>query len=130
MTSGNFRNVEAAQASGERVTFSFGRNWQKYLGRLDETRLTHARESLIESVRVSDLNGLAFIDAVCGSGIVSLSALRLGATRVTSIDIDPASIECARSLREREAHKERWEIRQGSLLSRDFVETLEPADVV
>jgi SAM-dependent methyltransferase len=128
--SGNFRNMEAERASGELVSFSFGRNWQKYLERLDENRLTHARDSLLESLRLPNLNGLTFIDAGCGSGIFSLSALRLGALHVTSIDIDPGSIECARRLRDREAPERRWEIRQGSLLSREFVEALKPADVV
>jgi SAM-dependent methyltransferase len=130
VTPDDFHNVEAERTSGEFITFSFGRNWQKYLSRLDDTRLAHAQESLVESLGVPDLSGLTFIDAGCGSGIFSLSALRLGALRVTSVDIDPGSIECARRLRERETDKDRWVIRQGSLLRPEFIDALEPADVV
>jgi 2-polyprenyl-6-hydroxyphenyl methylase/3-demethylubiquinone-9 3-methyltransferase len=130
MTLRDFHNAEAERTAGEFVTFSFGRNWQKYLTCLDDTRLAHAQASLIESLGVPDLSGLTFIDAGCGSGIFSLSALRLGAVRVTSIDIDPGSIECARRLRERDPDKDRWHIHQGSLLRPDFIEALEPADVV
>ena len=126
----NFHNTEAAQTSGELIQFSFGRNWQKYLRRLNDTRLAQARESLLESLRLPDLRGLTFTDAGCGSGVFSLSALQLGVAHVTSIDIDPASIACARHLRERAAPSASWDIRQGSLLSSDFVAGLDPADVV
>lgn len=130
MTAAEFHNVEAERSSGEIVRFSFGRNWQKYLQRLDEARLSQARRSLAESLGLGDLRGLSFIDAGCGSGVFSLSALQLGAARVTSIDIDPGSIECARQLRARRGSAAQWEIRQGSLLNRHFVDSFEPADVV
>lgn len=126
----DFHNAEAALTSGELITFSFGRNWQKYLKRLDDARLAQARQSLIESLQLADLNGMTFIDAGCGSGVFSLCALRLGAARVTSIDIDPASIACARHLRATEAGRDRWEIREGSVLNRELVAATEPADVV
>jgi SAM-dependent methyltransferase len=126
----DFHNVEAELTSGELITFSFGRNWQKYLRRLDYTRVAQARQSLIESLRSSDLSGLTFIDAGCGSGVFSLCALALGATHVTSIDIDPGSIECALRLRERDTGRGTWEIRKGSLLDSEFVSEIEPADIV
>jgi 2-polyprenyl-6-hydroxyphenyl methylase/3-demethylubiquinone-9 3-methyltransferase len=129
-TVSEFRNLEAARISGEPVNFSFGNNWQKYLRRLDDEKLAHARESLRTSLRKDDLAGLTFIDAGCGSGIFSLSALQLGATHVTSLDIDPNSIACARYLRERLSEQGPWEIREGSVLSTQFVETIDPADVV
>lgn len=129
-TISEFRNVEAEQVSGELISFSFGRNWMKYLSRLDETQLAHARRSLVQSLGFVNLTDKTFIDAGCGSGIFSLSALRLGAAHVTSIDVDPGSIECARYLRQREARDHAWDIRQGSLLSPELVSQIEPADVV
>ena len=126
----DFHNVEAELTSGELITFSFGRNWRKYLRRLNHTRVAQARQSLIESLRLSDLSGLTFIDAGCGSGVFSLCALTLGAAHVTSIDIDPGSIECALALRERATDTGDWEIRKGSLLDSEFVSGIEPADVV
>lgn len=125
-----FHNVEAEQSSGESISFSFGRNWQKYLRRLDEARLAQARESLIESLDGEHLGGKTFIDAGCGSGIFSLSALQLGAVHVTSIDVDPGSIDCAGQLRKRAQAWDSWEIQRGSLLDPEFVATIAPADVV
>lgn len=125
-----FKNVEAAAASGESIDFSFGRNWQKYLDALTPERLEAARDSLKASLDRERLDGLTFLDAGCGSGVFSQSALELGASEVVSVDIDPNSIACARYLRSRLGDPERWTIRSGSLLQSDFVESLEPADVV
>lgn len=41
--------------------------------------------------------GGVVIDVGCGSGILSLAALALGAERVIGVDTDPAAIECAAS---------------------------------
>ena len=41
-----FANREAANASGEKVGFSFGKNWQKYLNRLTEERISTACASI------------------------------------------------------------------------------------
>ncbi|MDP7395432.1 MAG: 50S ribosomal protein L11 methyltransferase [Lentisphaeria bacterium] len=40
--------------------------------------------------------GAAFLDAGCGSGILSIAAARLGLSRVTAIDNDPAAVAAAR----------------------------------
>jgi 2-polyprenyl-6-hydroxyphenyl methylase/3-demethylubiquinone-9 3-methyltransferase len=125
-----FRNLEAGRGSGETINFSFGRNWQKYLHRLDDERLGQARASLRASLHRDGLDGLTFIDAGCGSGVFSLSALQLRAAQVTSVDIDPNSISCARYLRARLADPGHWDVRRGSLLSTEFVATLPPADIV
>ncbi len=125
-----FHNLEAEQSSGESISFSFGRNWQKYLRRLDGERLAQARESLHKSLKMESLDGKTFIDAGCGSAVFSLSAHQLGAAHVTSIDIDPASIDCARQLRERARAHDSWDIRRGSLLDSGFVATIAPADIV
>lgn len=126
----DFRNLEAAEASGEEIDFSFGRNWRKYLDKLDTERLDQARASLRTSLDGLDLGERTFIDAGCGSGVFSLSALELGAREVLSVDIDPNSIACARTLRARSQHAERWHVVQGSLMSPAFVSSLPPADVV
>jgi len=125
-----FHNAEAERASGETIRFSFGRNWRKYLNSLSPGRLAQARESLAASLSRSDLDGLTFIDAGCGSGVFSLSALDLGAKYVTSIDIDPSSVACARDLCARSPRADDWTIRQGSVLDSQFIDALEPADIV
>lgn len=105
-------NREAATRSGERVGFSFGENWQKYVGGLDESRLTRAQASLCVSFAGAELAGHTFLDLGCGSGIFSLAARRLGAT-VTSVDVDPASVACALGLRGDDAD---WTVVEQSVL--------------
>lgn len=41
------------------------------------------------------------IDIGCGSGIMSLAYIMLGAKKVLSIDVDTASIGCAKNVREK-----------------------------
>lgn len=91
-------NREAATRSGESIGFSFGENWQKYVGRLDEQKIAQAQESLDVSFGGAPLEGHSFLDLGCGSGVFSLAARRRGA-HVTSVDIDPASVACAEHLR-------------------------------
>ena len=128
--SGRFTNREAARFSGERVGFSFGENWTKLLGGVDEPRLAHAERSLTESFAGEDLSGRVFVDLGAGSGLFSLAAARLGAARVVSVDVDPFSLACAAELRHRFAPRVRWDVHRGSALDRDFLATLPRADVL
>jgi ribosomal protein L11 methyltransferase len=50
---------------------------------------------LIEK-RMKDLKGLNVIDIGCGSGILSIAALKLGAASAIGVDIDPESIRNSR----------------------------------
>jgi ribosomal protein L11 methyltransferase len=43
-----------------------------------------------------DLKGKTLVDFGCGSGILAIAALKLGAARVIGIDIDPQAIEASR----------------------------------
>lgn len=121
-----FVNEEAAQRSGERVSFSFGENWRKYLDGLTEERVAHAESSLRKSFGGAAIPGQHFVDIGCGSGLFSLCALRMGAGKVTSIDVDPASIACAEALRSASGRPGHWDIRMGSVLDRAFLQTVEP----
>jgi len=132
MTTGQdaFRNAEAAQASGEKIDFSFGENWRKFLQDLTLEREAQAADSLSAAFGPAGLHGGTFLDLGCGSGLFSLAALRLGASRVVSIDVDPHSVACAIALRKRAGDPERWTIREGSLLDAGFVAQIEPSDRV
>ncbi|MBU9834868.1 50S ribosomal protein L11 methyltransferase [Rahnella sp. L72c] len=48
-----------------------------------------------------DLNGKTVIDFGCGSGILAIAALKLGAKHVVGIDIDPQAIQASRDNAER-----------------------------
>jgi len=50
-------------------------------------------KSVIELIRTSDLVGKKVLDMGCGTGILGILALKMGAREVFAIDIDPWSVE-------------------------------------
>lgn len=72
--------------------FEFGRNWSSYAGLIDEERVVEAVRGLERLAGEGGLAGKTFLDVGCGSGLHSLSALRLGASRVLAVDLDPHSV--------------------------------------
>ena len=58
------------------------------------------------------------LDVGCGSGILGLAALRLGADRVLGLDTDPSAIEATRANAERNGLAERLEAAIGTLPER------------
>ena len=120
-----FANKEAQVLSGEQISFSFGRNWQKYLSGFDRSAIDQAERSFVSFTSQSSLEGDTFLDLGCGSGLSSLCAYRLGAKRVVSVDIDPHSIDCVLSLRTHYGDdRRRWEIVNGSALDAGFLASL------
>ncbi len=55
------------------------------------------------------------LDVGCGSGILALAALRLGADRAVAIDTDPQAVEATRSNADRNALADRIDVREGTL---------------
>jgi SAM-dependent methyltransferase len=115
----------------EKITFSFGRNWQRFVERcLTPEREAIARDSITQFLELSDLHNRTFLDVGCGSGMFSLGAYRLGAQHVISIDVDPFSVHCCEELKHRAGDPENWDVRAGSILDDSFVAQLHKADVV
>lgn len=112
------------------LRFAFGRNWQDFLRLLSDDRINQAEKSLKEMLMLDSLDGLSFLDAGCGSGLFSLAAIRLGASRVLSFDYDAHSVECAQQLSSRYGPFENWEIRQGSVLDNQWLSQIGEFDVV
>jgi 2-polyprenyl-3-methyl-5-hydroxy-6-metoxy-1,4-benzoquinol methylase len=108
--------------------FQFGENWARFLSTVDEQRIAHAAKCLFEIV--GDLTGKSFLDAGSGSGIHSLAAIRLGASRVLSFDYDPRSVACANELKRRFAPLANWQVLRGSALDREFLSSIGEFDVV
>jgi 2-polyprenyl-6-hydroxyphenyl methylase/3-demethylubiquinone-9 3-methyltransferase len=118
-------NEEAARQSGERLTFSFGANWQRFVVEVDEGVIQAAVESFRNFTKLDRLDGQTFLDFGCGSGLSSLVAVRLGADRVVSVDVDPNSLAATKGLRSREDVPETvWVIQEGSVLDRDSLSAL------
>ncbi|MBL4828951.1 MAG: 50S ribosomal protein L11 methyltransferase [Aliivibrio sp.] len=63
---------------------------------------THATTALcLEWLSAIDLNGKTVIDFGCGSGILAIAALKLGAAKVVGIDIDPQALLASKDNAER-----------------------------
>ncbi|MGH7073375.1 MAG: class I SAM-dependent methyltransferase, partial [Stellaceae bacterium] len=62
-----------------------------------------------------DISGRTFLDIGCGSGLSSLAALRLGATRVLATDIDENSVKTTRSVLSRYAPNGNWSVMECSV---------------
>ncbi len=111
---------------GER--FQFGKNWLSYLAVVNEDRINEAATRL--AALLGDIKGKSFLDVGCGSGIQSLAALRLGASRVHSFDYDKQSVECSREMKRRFAPGSPWSIEQGSALDEHYLRSLGQFDIV
>jgi ribosomal protein L11 methyltransferase len=72
-----------------------------------------------------DLKGKTVIDFGCGSGILAIAALKLGAAQAIGIDIDPQAIQASRDNAQRNGVSERLSL----YLPKDQPDTLS-ADVV
>jgi SAM-dependent methyltransferase len=113
------------------LRFGFGKNWADFVAtQLTEDRIAQAEKHLLRFLGLDNLKGRSFLDIGCGSGLHSLAALRAGAERIVSFDFDPDSVATTLQLRAFADSPQRWSVTQGSVLDRDFMNTLEPADIV
>jgi 2-polyprenyl-6-hydroxyphenyl methylase/3-demethylubiquinone-9 3-methyltransferase len=78
--------------------FAFGKNWASYAKLIDKAKIDEAKKGLLRLIPAEDLAGKSFLDIGCGSGLHSLAATHLGASRVMAIDIDPDCVAITRNL--------------------------------
>jgi len=115
-------------AAGQR--FEFGKNWESFLGKLNDERISISQCSLSDMLEVTSLSGKTFLDVGSGSGLSSLAARNFGAN-VTSFDFDEASVWCTSELKNRYyPTDESWSVMQGSALDNDYLCQLGRFDVV
>jgi len=127
-----FNNVAAQYerevSAGQR--FRFGRNWARFLKRLNPVRIAEAENGLKEFLGEGALAGKTFLDIGGGSGLSSLAARRLGAA-VTSFDYDTESVACTEELRRRFMPNDTcWKVEQGSVLDKNYLDQLGQFDIV
>ena len=121
-------NSAVEVSRGER--FPFGANWAAFLTQLDERDIEDSKVALRQMLGMQHLEGRTFLDAGCGSGLHSLAAFNLGA-RVVSFDFDPESVQCTLRLQKHfGADPQRWRVVEGSVLDKEFLNTLGTFDVV
>jgi len=64
---------------------------------------------------IDDVSGSHIIDIGCGSGILSVAALKLGAKKALCVDIDPVAVRSARENAVLNGVAERMEVEMGSV---------------
>jgi len=101
--------------------FAFGENWAKYSERVSDTEIEEAIAGLRKLLAGRSLKGRRFLDIGCGSGIHSVAAMRLGASEVLAVDIDPLAVETTKEILGRFASDSRYRVEQASVFD------LEPA---
>ena len=111
--------------------YDFGSNWRSFIDHhlTDESR-QEALQSLPAFLQRDSLEGLTFVDVGCGSGLFSWAALKLGAERIVSFDVNPNSVACCKQLRTDEGEPEKWTVLDASILDEDAVRALGEFDVV
>jgi len=111
--------------------FAFGDNWKHFVAdHFSEERVSIAQKHMLSFLGRNDLKGKTFLDIGCGSGLHSLAAFDAGAAKIVSFDVDPDSVHTTESLRARRGDPKNWTILQGSVLDKEFLAQLAPADIV
>lgn len=114
--------------SGKR--FEFGKNWSRFIERIEDKQISWAEKSLKEMLHIQTLKGKTFLDVGCGSGLFSLAARNLGA-QVRSFDFDPQSVASTNALKERYAADDiAWVVEEGSILDLGYLDRLGTYDIV
>jgi SAM-dependent methyltransferase len=117
----------------EEPRFRFGRNWQSFREKAwSEARVNEAVRGLDALVGRASLEGKSFLDIGSGSGLHSLAAKKLGASKVVSFDYDKDSVACTKEVRDAgpDGEKKGWEVKQGSVLDLEFMRSLGTFDIV
>src|SRR5262245_52218123 len=124
----DLKEHERLVATGER--FEFGKNWERFLSVLDDSRIKEAERSLSMMLEAEHLAGKSFLDIGSGSGLFSLAARRLGA-KVHSFDFDPQSVACTAELKRRYFRDDpSWTVEEASVLDKQYLTSLRRFDVV
>jgi 2-polyprenyl-3-methyl-5-hydroxy-6-metoxy-1,4-benzoquinol methylase len=95
---------------GTRSAFEFGQNWKNYSRTIDKKRIDAAIDGM-KRLFPEGFVGKTFLDIGSGSGLHALAALSLGASSVTTIDIDENSIAATKETLTRHTADERWTAR-------------------
>jgi 2-polyprenyl-3-methyl-5-hydroxy-6-metoxy-1,4-benzoquinol methylase len=95
--------------------FAFGKNWQSFAAIADEESISEAQRGLVKLFPNGELRGARILDVGCGSGLSMVAALRLGASHVHGVDIDPNSTSAAHELLSRFDVGKGWSVETATL---------------
>lgn len=108
----------------EKITFSFGKNWQNYSKLIDQKLISFSQQDIEEWVEKTNMKNQRIIDIGCGSGIHSLVFYQEGARELLSFDYDIYSVETTKKLSTQVGNPKNWKIVQGSILDKQFIKDL------
>ena len=113
-----------------KLTFTFGKNWRRFLKSYTPERQKVAQEALLKFLGVKTLEGKTFLDIGSGSGIHSAAAFLAGAKRIHSFDYDPDSVAATRYLHKKFGSPAHWTIEQASVLDDAYMKQLGTFDII
>jgi 2-polyprenyl-6-hydroxyphenyl methylase/3-demethylubiquinone-9 3-methyltransferase len=79
-------------------TFSFGENWKNFSREVSSEHIDKATENLVRLLQGESLTGKSFMDIGSGSGLHTLAAAHLGASRIVALDADTQSVDTTREM--------------------------------
>jgi 2-polyprenyl-3-methyl-5-hydroxy-6-metoxy-1,4-benzoquinol methylase len=113
------------------MRFKFGKNWANYAQKnLTDENIQLAKTHIARFIESNTLEGKSFLDIGSGSGIHSLAANRLGASEIYSFDYDLDSVKTTLLSKKIEGDPAHWQVEQGSILDKSFLEKLPSFDIV
>jgi len=114
----------------EKITFSFGKNWQDFLKTLTKEKIKNAEISIKDFMGVTEFTDKSVIDIGCGSGIFSYVMFKMNAKKIVSFDVDPFSVKCCEFMHKKAGNPKKWVFHQGSILDDAFISNLGKFDIV
>jgi SAM-dependent methyltransferase len=115
----------------EKISFSFGRNWQNLLKTVDENDFTRSLEDLNRWFDgLFDLRGKKIIDIGSGSGMHSLMLFSMQPSQLLSFDYDKNSVAATTSLWEKAGKPANWIVEWGSVLDKTYMSKFDKYDLV
>lgn len=120
-----------AMSQQEEMRFEFGKNWLDFIQKnFSQDKVETSKKHMLKFMGRDNLNGLAFLDIGCGSGLHSIAALQAGASLVRGFDYDPGSVDATRYVQDQAGNPGNWTVEQGSVLDDAFMEKLPLCDLV
>lgn len=117
--------------SNDKITFSFGKNWQNLLKIVSEDDFNRSLQDLNRwfDKRV-ELKGKNIIDIGSGSGMHSLMLYSKEPANLFSFDYDKNSVAATTSLWQKAGSPKNWKVEQGSVLDKTYMNKFEKYDLV
>jgi hypothetical protein len=66
----------------EKITFSFGKNWYKFLDTINDSAIKEAEKSISDFMDMHTFKEKTFLDVGCGSWLFSYITYRLAAKKL------------------------------------------------